>query len=128
MSRGKLYIGAALALLLVMMSGVSGETKDTLISLITIGLWLGVGLFWLWVYVQSKSRKLFVSKVVVMLVTLSFFIIARHTLRILDLGSTLISDIISGVVAAVVAIETYDLWRRAGRDTENLDKVEKRDD
>lgn len=83
MSRRNLYIIAAVVLLAIVMSGLAGETKDTLISLMTIGLWAGVGLFWLWVYVQSKSRKLFVSKVVVMLVTLSFFIIARHTLRIL---------------------------------------------
>lgn len=127
MSRGNLYIFAAIVLLLIVMSAVSAETKSTFISLTTIGLWLGVGLFWLWVYLQSKSRKLFVSKVVVMLVTLAGFIIVRHTLRILDIGSTLMSDLISGIVAAVIAIETYDLWRQSGRDAGRIDKIEKKD-
>jgi len=127
MSRGNLYIIAAIVLLLLVMAGVSAETKSTFISLTTIALWLGVGLFWLWVYLQSKSRKLFVSKVVVMLGTLSGFIITRHTLRLLDVGSTLVSDLISGIVAAMIAIETYDLWRQSGRDAGRIDKIEKKD-
>lgn len=125
MSRINLYVVAAIALLLVVMAGVSAETKSTFISLTTIALWLGVGLFWLWVYLQSKSRKLFVSKVVVMLVTLAGFIITRHTLRILDIGGTLVFDTFSVAIASIIAIESYDLWRQSGRNAQKIDTVNK---
>lgn len=125
MSRLQLYGVAALVLLAVMATGLNGETKSTFISLTTIALWFGVGVFWLWIYWQSKSRKLFVSKVVVMLVALAGIIIVSRTLRVLDLGGTLIFDTFSVVIAAIIAIESYDLWRQSGRDAQKIDTVNK---
>lgn len=125
MSRLKLYLAGAAALLFIMFTSFSGETKSTFISLTTIGLWLGIGLFWLWVYLQSKTRKLFVSKVVIMLAALAGIVITSRTLRLLDLGSSLLYDMFSVMIAGIIAIETYDLWRQSGRDAQKIEKIDK---
>lgn len=125
MSRRLLYAAAATVLLFLVSSGLSADTKSTFISLTTIALWFGIGSFWLWIYWQSRSRKLFVSRVVGMLVALAVIIITSRTLRVLDLGGTLIFDTFSVAIAAVIAIESYDLWRQSGRDAQKIDTVNK---
>lgn len=89
---------------------------------------MGIAAFWSWVYIQSRTRKLFVSKVVIMIIALSIGVMLRHTMKILDIDSSLISDLISASVASVVAIETWDLWKRSGKQAKNVEATEKRED
>lgn len=127
MSRKILYAIAALALLVIVHLNLDGQQKSSLISVSAILLWLGIAAFWGWVYIQSRTRKLFVSKVVIMIIALAVGVTLRHTFKILDIGSTLVGDIISASVAAIVAIETWDLWQQSGKQAKNVEATEKKE-
>ena len=127
MSRKILYTIAALALLVIVHLNLDAQQKSSLISVAAILLWLAISAFWAWVYIQSRTRKLFVSKVVIMIIALGIGVTLRHTFKILDIGSTLIGDLISASVAAVVAIETWDLWQQSGKQAKNVEATEKKE-
>ena len=128
MSRKLLYFAAALLILLIVHLQITADQKGDLFSVTSILLWMGIAGFWSWVYIQSRTRRLFVSKVVIMIIALSLGVMLRHTMKILDIDSSLISDLISASVASVVAIETWDLWQRSGKQAKNVEATEKRDD
>lgn len=125
MSRKLYYIGAALLILLIVHLNLTAEQKSQLFSITSILLWLGIAGFWTWVYIQSRSRKLFVSKVVIMIIAVSLGVMLRHTMKVFDFGSTLIGDLVAAAVASVVAIESWDLWQRSGKQAKNVEATKK---
>lgn len=127
MSRKILYIITAAAILLIIHLNLDAQQKSSLFSVIAILLWLGISAFWVWVYVQSRTRRLFVSKVVIMIIALGIGVTLRHTLKILDVSSTLVGDLISASVAAVIAVETWDLWNQSGKKASNVEATEKKE-
>lgn len=117
LSRYRYFIVAAIVLFMAVFNGFTRADKDEVLSGVTAAIWLGLAAFWAWVYFQTKSRKLFVSKMLTIIAIVSIIAAARHALNALNLLTPEASVLITFTLSLLVASETYDLWVKAGRDS-----------
>lgn len=120
LSKYRYLIVAAIVLFMASFNGITQADKGEVVSGITAALWIGLACFWIWVYRQTRSRKLFASKMLIIIAIVSVIAATRHTLNALGLLSPEASVMFTFTLSLLVVAETYDLWVKAGRDTKTI--------
>lgn len=120
LSKYRYLIVGGIILWLAAFHGITEITKDEIVRGFTAVLWTGLAVFWAWVYHQTKSRKLFVSKMLTILVIISILAAVRTILMALNLLDTNDTNFFTFAISLLVAAETYDLWVKAGRNSKEV--------
>lgn len=118
------YLFVGIALLIVLATPVGDDFKAQLFLTANTMAWLLVAAFWIWVYVQASIRKILINKIVKILVAVSAVAVFRGVLIASGIYNPVALTLPTFVLGLIVLLETNDLWIRAGREVDNIDKVD----